>query len=503
MSYSFNLVDNAWITCLTREGEYVEVSLFDLLTQAHRLEEIHGETPLVTAAIFPVALAVLHRVFGPKDEAEWRALWKQGAFDEARLEMYFRQWYERFELFGDGRRFYQERDSRFEKPKSMIHIVHAVANNATLFTHLTNEAGVTLTCGEAARQLVTGQYFHGGGLGGLPSAPFTDSILTRGVLFFAEGTTLFETFMLNLVRYPDTATMPSKPEDKPHWEMDEGVLPRRTPLGYLDYLTWQSSRFWLLPETTPQGEVVVRETLIAPSTKLDEKVFSPFKRYVSEDKKHEEFSFMCFSERKALWRDYHSLLTINSNAIKPPAVVRWLAELGVRMSLPPIRLMAIGMLADQAKQIFYRQERMNLPQTLLGVENSDRVNAIQLAIAKASKVETATRDAVKRLARELLQRGGDGDPDPAKVTSLLDQWNATSVYWAALEAPFWELVDRIARDDESASVWWQEDVLRPSAQGALLYAETLAGKDSAAFKGSVSAHRVLNFGLKKALNAVS
>jgi CRISPR system Cascade subunit CasA len=500
MSYSFNLVDSAWIPCLTREGKYVEVGLFDLLTQAHHLKEIYGETPLVTAAIFPVALAVLHRVFGPRDRAQWQTLWKQGAFDEARLEAYFRQWYERFELLGEGRRFYQERDSRV-KPKSTLYLVHTDSHSRIVFKQPADEVGENLKPAQAARQLITAQYFRIGGLSGIEEK-FTDSIFARGVLFFAEGDTLFETLMFNLLPYPSDVAMRTTPNDKPCWEMDEDMKERPVPLGYLDYLTWQNKRFWLFPEETQTGELRIKTITVAPGRRIISPIFSPLKSYRSKSRKNEEFSAMYFSDEKALWRDYHSLLTINSDVVKPPAIVSWLATISLSVELPHTRLMAIGMhsVSGQDKPIFYRQERMSLPQALLRDETGKRLEAIKFAISKAGEVESVARDAVKRLAREVLQRGGEGDPDPAKVNSLLDQWNATSIYWAALEAPFWELVDRIARDDEGASAWWQADVLRPSADEMLSYAETLAGTDPGALKGGVSARRILNFGLKKTLD---
>ena len=81
MIYSFNLIDKPWIPCLTPDGERVELGLRDMLVQAHKLREIYGDTPLETASLHRLLLAVLHRVFGPKKPSVWKSLWGQERFD--------------------------------------------------------------------------------------------------------------------------------------------------------------------------------------------------------------------------------------------------------------------------------------------------------------------------------------------------------------------------------------------------------------------------------------
>ena len=96
MSSSFNLIDEAWIPCITLEDEFVEVSLSDLMARAPDLREISCDTAIQSAAILPLVLTVLHRVFGPADPDEWKAMWDAGAFDMERLDDYFAKWRERF-----------------------------------------------------------------------------------------------------------------------------------------------------------------------------------------------------------------------------------------------------------------------------------------------------------------------------------------------------------------------------------------------------------------------
>ena len=76
MTASFNLIDEVWIPCITVEGNFNEVSLRDLFARAPELREIACETAIQSAAILPLALAILHRNFGPATMAEWGRLWK-------------------------------------------------------------------------------------------------------------------------------------------------------------------------------------------------------------------------------------------------------------------------------------------------------------------------------------------------------------------------------------------------------------------------------------------
>ena len=65
-----------------------EFGLRDVLVQAHELRGLGGESPLVTAALHRLLLAILHRVFGPEGYDAWYALWQAGRFDPVALDEY-------------------------------------------------------------------------------------------------------------------------------------------------------------------------------------------------------------------------------------------------------------------------------------------------------------------------------------------------------------------------------------------------------------------------------
>lgn len=502
MNQSFNLLDEAWIPVITVDGEFRELGLRGMLARAAELREIACETPIQSTAILPVALAVLHRVFGPINLDAWQALWRARSFDMAAIDDYLERWRERFELFDARRPFMQMPDARVE-PKAMIHLVHPMANTGTLFSHVNDGSGIALSPAEAARLLLAACYFRTAGLG--PSVDrrrlnFKDSIFARGVIFWARGDTLFETLLLNLVQYPDEQTMPHTGRDAPAWEMDDPFERRESPFGYLDYLTWSNNRIQLIPETTGDS-VIVREAVAVPAINLGSHVRSPQRRYVQRERKGEiSFSFLYFNADKALWRDYVSLLKHEAGKTFPPAVVQWLAQLKqdeLLQSDYPLRLMATGMLAEQAKPVFYRQEIMPLPLALL--RNQDHEHNIRLALEQAEEVANRLRIALNMLAEHVLQRGAAGMPDRNDRNRLARQWAARERYWAALEPRFWRFIESLVVDSDAALYDWIAD-LREQALGALQHAETLAGGSPWALKGGVNADQYLRRQLGELLN---
>ncbi len=503
MNFSFNLIDQPWIPCVKPDGALIEYSLIELLRDAHRLRAICCETPLMSTAIMPLTLAVLHRVFGPETQRGWEELWGLGAFPMEQLTTYFEKWYERFDLFHPERPFYQARDDRV-KPKSIIHIIHSIGNTGTLFTHARDDRGLRLSPAIVARHLIAAQSFRTAGLSGLDEK-FTDSPLTRGVLFWAEGETIFETLMLNLLSYPQERVMQHTPQDAPTWELDDPFQKRMYPFGYLDYLTWSSKRIWLIPEQEGD-EVVVRMMTIAPGLNLDASVKSPQKRYVRRENKKGEISwpFLYFNPDKALWRDYHSLLALGQDDVRPPAVVEWLADLaldGVIDDRQSTQITATGMLADQAKPIFYRQEPMPLPPALLIDDDETRHKRaiIDEAIKQAEDVAYKLRNGLNILADHVLMRGGDAKPDSNDRKKLVQQWDVLTFYWSCLETNFWDFIHQLLENPDEAATAWRK-LLKGTAKDTLAEAARMAGSSPWALKGQVIAERVLRSNLKKILN---
>jgi len=500
MTYTFNLVDQKWIPCVHLDGRIEELSLSQVLTQAHTLRGIQGDSPLETAALYRLLLAVLHSTLrGPRHKSDWIGLWQKNGWPPDLVNNYLKTWHERFDLFHPERPFFQAQDPR-AKSKSVItlSIDMASGNNAVLFDHHTEDVGVSLSFASAARTLVTAQCF---GLAGLflPGATFTDSPWGRGILFFLEGDNLYKTLVLNLLPYPDNDVRPSRATDKPAWEQDNPYLPeRQIPDGYLDYLTWQGRRILLTPEGD-ESQPVVRSMTMAPGLRLDSSILDPMKAY----RKNEEKGFWMstrFSEERAIWRDSGSFLGIKTEHGVPPQPFSWLVA---RMDEPgqqKFRFMALGMANDQAKVEFFKEEHM--PLSLEYLNNDDLISSLRNALDLAEKTRFSMKRAILWLALLVVSPKSDGKKwqevdriSKDQAEKLMMNWSVERFYWQQLEIPFLHLLDDIPEHPDALDLW--QETLRRTAWDALEQAARAAGTDATALKAAVRARGMLGYSLKE------
>jgi len=502
MTLSFDLLEDDWVPCIGLDGVPVDLSLREMLERSHEMRELHGESPLVTVALHRLALAVLHRVFGPASGREWSDLWRARCWDKPALDNYFEQWHDRFGLFHPEKPFYQAPDSR-ARPKSVASLVHDIAsgNNPTLFDHHTETEGISLTPAQAVRMLVAAQTFGLAGLSGMVQK-FTDGTCARGVIFLIEGNTLFETLMLNLLRYPtESDSMPHTAADRPAWEMDDPYSPNRsTPLGYLDYLTWQNRRIMLRPEVVDK-EVVVREMTMAPALRLAPEVLDSMKHY-RIDKKRGPLCLR-FREERVLWRDSAALFELGSADQHPPRAFAWLAYLMAEEYLdqPQLcRYLALGMANDKAKVKFYRSEKMPLPMKYL--QDPKLVSTLRTSLLLAEETRGQLWAGAKTLAMFLFSPEWDTvagrKPNSKDVDAMTRHWSVERPYWSRLEIPFRQLVQRLAAGEKSALEDWTM-MLRKTAWESLEKAMMGLGGDPVSLKASVRAREKLGAGLSKVL----
>ena len=136
---TFDLIDEPWIGAVDSDGLLQEHSLRELLVRAHELSGLYDDSPLVVAALLRMILALLHRVHdGPRSRGEWQTLWQARQFDASRLDAYFDEWRDRFDLFDREHPFYQMPTEVGQlNPVSTLVPEDARGVNATLFDHQT------------------------------------------------------------------------------------------------------------------------------------------------------------------------------------------------------------------------------------------------------------------------------------------------------------------------------------------------------------------------------
>lgn len=529
---SFDLIDEPWVPCLMEDGQPRDLGLRALLAEAPEIREIVDPSPPVTVALHRLALAILHRCFGPGSAADWAALWTRGRWDEAVLAAYFARWRDRFNLFDHDHPFYQvtSLDIGYATPVTKLtHELTSPGNNQTLFDHTTEW---NLPPAAVARYLLAHQAFTVGGLVSLErgqepklfksadAAP-----LTKGAVAIVQGGNLFETLMLNLHRYHREDAMPFAfaGEDRPAWEREEETRAEdRRPDGYLDLLTWQSRRVRLFPERDELGAVVVRRVVIMKGNQFpdswsirDGETMIAFRKNAEAARGQEPWVAVGFRENRAVWRDSLALFRSLSDGRQRPRTATWLAELVDEGALDRAQTLPLdlgGLLTDRANVVLWRHERLPMPLAYLA--NPALLDALTRALRLAEAVLQVLRQGVRSLARLLLAPTSD-DPDARQppvsvVQARIDNFGAERRYWSRLEIPFKSLLVDLAADEaivEGEPVYggetlprWAEEVGR-TAWLAFAEAAFGGGTSARALKAAADAERVFASRLKAELDA--
>ena len=486
MTYSFNLIDQPWIPCTMPDGSHVELSLRDTLLQAHGICEIFDQSPLVTAALHRLLLAILHRNFGPASRSEWQTLWRAKRFDSARLNSYFSEWHDRFDLFDAKRPFYQvaELEDESEKPKNARKIKEvevndllpelARGNTSTLFDHTTDKGSPSLSPPEAARKILALQSYKLGGLSGLASN-YVDAPIARAVCFLVGGETLFETLLLNLVPYQGDEPIPASDNDLPVWEQDKTAT-SGIPRGYLDYLTWQTLSVLLLPTRTsaPDEGIEILRVRIGLGRKFERgEIFDPACTYKKNPKagpKQDPWPVTRYKQDRALWRDSVPLLRLTDEDKRPPSALKWMSQLidsGILDRRQLRRLVAYGQCPDQANILFWRLEHLPLPAQYLTDENL--VGDLEIVLKNTEQIAECLRSAMKKFARcalypSLGEKENLKKAQKDEVNRFVDHLRATEAYWSVLEVPFLDFMRALPDDPDAVLEDWNKRIQQVAHQ---------------------------------------
>lgn len=470
MSPSFNLVDEPWLPCIRLDGTPVNLGLYDVLAQAPGLRELQGETPLGTAALHRLLLAVLHRNFGPAGRPPWQEMWKAGHWDAALLQDYFARWHGRFDLFDEDHPFFQAPDAPGEpRPLNRLSLPHAF--NSTLFQHEMADGSLVVPAARAAEWLVTLQAASIGT--GPPFNPYPAGPLVNSLLVMPQGRTLFETLMLNLIEYRGDKPMPAPRDrqDKPAWEQDRNPFPPGPATfylpGYLEYLTWQNRTVRLLPWHR-NGSLEVRECKLSQGARWNNRLIQdPMKVYSMAKKEEMGMLPLRLTEDKSMWRDAHALFRLHDGTVRPPLSFSWLAGHvldGVLERSQVYDYAAFGLCNDNARLDFFRHERMPLPLAYLGAENEELAEALRDALAAAEGIARALYFAGQTLARCIVSPVDPSKAHKDDVRPVYARLGTERLYWSRLEVPFQRLVAVLPGDRQAAIAAWSEALLRAARQ---------------------------------------
>lgn len=462
--FSFNLVDEPWIPCLTEQSEketIVSLSLTNTLNESMNIKAIIGDNPLVTIAIHRLLLAVIHKVVaGPRNSNEWGNIWQKGEFDKQQIKNYLLTWRQRFDLFHEQTPFYQTVEVPLDKAVSSARLLFQDDENATLFDHTLSCEPPEISPALSARLVLVCQAFDVSGLitGENKADTANAGPLNQSAVCLIRGRNLFETLMLNLHHYSHKDEEPfafEEEHDLPAWENDEPVtVTTRLPKGYLDLLTWQSRRIRLVPERKADGEIVVKRWVKMKGEQFP-KGFSlqgretmvAFKKREKAKPDEPAWSPTGFIKQKVLWRDSHCLLQSFANQSMRPKTMTWIGDLATEGILKRSQILPIdflGLSTDKAKRLFWRHE--NLPVSLEYIDRKELVDRLREATAKAEEVESALKSSIWSLAQNLILFISGRNSHKEDVNKLADSMDVVSFYWSQLETHFKHLLADLPND---------------------------------------------------------
>ncbi|WP_209311052.1 type I-E CRISPR-associated protein Cse1/CasA [Streptomyces spiramenti] len=471
----FDLTTEPWLPVLRTDGTFATVSLTGVFREAATIRRLVGDLPTQDMALLRLLLAALHDALdGPGSIDDWFELWHaEDPF--APVLPYLEAHRHRFDLFHPEQPFFQVAGLRTgsDEASALNRIVADVPNGEAFFS-MRKPGASTLTPAEAARWLVHAHAFDTSGIkSGMVGDPrakggkvYPLGVGSAGELggVHAEGESLRETLLLNLVPREELGFEPSALDstpDAPAWRLPPngpGGAAKgggdRFPRGLRDLYTWQTRRVRLVAEESRVTGVVLGygdPLKAAAPWKLEP--MTGWRRSPTQEKKQKlplVYMPRHHDPARAAWRGLEALLP--STAVPsgrrqesdgadhlPSGVVRWLRLLAVEAKFEPargmLRLRTVGAVYGTQQSVIDEMvdDSVLLPILLLDcVPTEDRPEPpgrehAMTALAAVKDADQAVR-ALGNLAGNLARAVGSS-PDGPTAT-------ARDLGYGALDGPF-------------------------------------------------------------------
>lgn len=487
----FDLRERDWIPVRESNGRVREMGLEEVMRRAHELRQVEGESPLETVSLYRLLVGLAHHLAGDfRLVREWREIGAQGRFEEAKVTWYFHDspWADRFGLFDEAFPFWQcpgliniDARTKAERPVAVASLIHSVAsgNNKTLFSHQTDDGDFSLSAAEAARALVTAQYFSVGGLNnkssnhfGGPQQSYYHAPFAPGMPCIIMGNTLFKTIILNMLPREYRGAALSKIDlGVPPWaESREQIInPQRvaaqsnttTPASYLDYLLPRSRHIRLLREEEIDGTPAVREMHIAQGVAWNSSIEPWFVKVHNSNKP--ETAPLKLDLDRAVWRNSTAYLGWRSREqdeqYLPPENLRaygryWSGKNRQNSLLAPVTIFALA--SNKAKSLAWRHETLDLP--VEAMEDDAVMQDIQASLDIVERIHRTLQWAIEGYYQAIFPKkdnGNNANPRKKKKQDYQKKAECSAAlrsYWGAVERPFRAVLARESSWQECSAI---------------------------------------------------
>lgn len=468
----FNLLDEPWIRVLDMQNSIQEVSLKELLLQAHTFRAFSGELPTQDAAVMRVALALLHAVFSRTDETGngdppeeeddavqlWKRIWETGKLPEKPLNDYFAKWHERFWLFHPERPFYQVAGLSYGTEYKAAKLNGTILEsgnkaNPRLFLSSSGDFKEKVKYSEAARWLINLQGFDDSG-----GKPSSEGKAARGKLpsigvgwlgqiglIWIKGETIFETLMRNLVLVNNEDSISEN--ELPIWERDEVPCGERIqipqPSNLSELYTIQSRRVLLLRSDS----YVTGYRLLGGDFFDNQRInfFEPMTIWKNNENKAVPQTHQASVQ---LWREFSTCFNTTYQDKSMPGVIRWNQKLVMygcipRNALLKLQIAAVEYVEKKSSIHNLFSDELNLHISLLSDLGAVWRQYIQDEIDLCGKAAQF----LSYLARDLfLASGGDTEKTADSMNAAKEQ------LYFAFDIPFRRWLSRIEADSDHVAL---------------------------------------------------
>ncbi|MFI5525203.1 type I-E CRISPR-associated protein Cse1/CasA [Streptomyces platensis] len=500
---SFDLTSHPWLPVQYLDGRQEVLSLGEVFAQAHRVRRLVGDVPTQEFALLRLLLAIAHDALeGPADVDEWADLWPdESSF--ASFEGYLAAHRGRFDLLHPTVPFFQVAGLRTSRDEvfGLNRIVADVPNGEPYLSARMPAVG-RISFAEAARWLI---HAHGYDTSGIKTGVVDDERVKGGKVYplgvgwagtlggvFAEGATLRETLLLNLIA-ADTTNVHFDGDDRPAWRRDPcgpGAFAElgARPSGVRDLYTWQTRRLRLhFDADGVHGVVLGYGDPLAPHNRHENEPMTGWRRSQAQEKKRGEALVYLPREHdpaRQAWRGLAALiadrLPAQEQGSEPasslrPRVLEWVARLVTEGVLPRrylIRARVVGAVYGTQQSVIddIVEDHVDMSVVLLHQAQPDHATVAIGAVTDAEACVTA----LGNLAADLSRAAG-GEPDAEGDA-------ARDAGFGALDGPYrvWLAELGKAEDPYEQRAVWQREAYRVVRR---LGEQLLSGAGDAAWEG--------------------